>query len=250
MNLYAVPEADRRASLGAPPLLRLSGVDVAPAVQSPAVLRKVSLELGQGECVALVGPSGSGKTTLLRTIAGLIPARAGTVWFEGRDLADPEPHQVRARRRRIAIVSQQHDLVQSLRVDKNVMAGALGRWSNWRALRFLALARAEELAECEATLEAVGLSGKARRSTASLSGGEQQRVAIARALIQAPALMLADEPIASLDPDTAEAILGLLTRLARSRRMSLICSLHQPLLAERHCDRVLELRDGRLLDRG
>jgi phosphonate transport system ATP-binding protein len=144
------------------------------------------------------------------------------------------------------MITQKHDLVEALRVDKNVLAGALGRLSSWSALRLLFWTRVDELAEAEAALSAVGLAGMARRRTAELSGGEQQRVAIARALIQAPALLLADEPVASLDPTTAHDVLGLLTRLARETGTALLCSLHQPELAERFCDRVVELRDGTL----
>jgi phosphonate transport system ATP-binding protein len=146
----------------------------------------------------------------------------------------------------VALVAQKHDLVDVLPVHANVMAGALGRWSDLRALRYLVRPAPAELDEARAALAAVGLAHKLRAETARLSGGEQQRVAIARALVQAPRVLLADEPVASLDPRTAREVLELLTGLAQARGMGLICSLHQPDLAHRFFDRVLELRDGRL----
>jgi phosphonate transport system ATP-binding protein len=214
-------------------LLVLSGLAVAPDGAAEPVVSGLDLTLSRGDCVALVGPSGSGKTTLLRTIAGVLTPRAGTVSFTGRE------------RGGIALVAQHHDLVEPLRVDKNVLAGGLGRMSTWRALRLLLHTAPHELIEADAALAMVGLEGMARRRTSDLSGGERQRVAIARALVQAPGLMLADEPVAALDPANAEAILKLLTGLARATGTGLICSLHQPALARRHCDRVIELRDGR-----
>lgn len=210
-------------------LLTIQGLAVAPEGANAPVLSGISFTLRRGECVALVGPSGAGKTTLLRTIAGLIPPRAGSVSFTGRE------------RGGIALIAQHHDLVDTLRVDKNVLAGGLGRMSTWAALRLLLYTRPAELAEAEAALAMVGLAGMARRRTADLSGGERQRVAVARALVQAPGLLLADEPVASLDPASAEAVLGLLTSLTRSTGTALICALHQPALAHRFCDRVIEL---------
>ena len=210
-------------------LLSLDGLAVAPAGASAPILGGIGLTLNRGECLALVGRSGAGKTTLLRTIAGLLPPHAGTISFAGRD------------RGGIALIAQHHDLVETLRVDKNVLAGALGRMSTWGALRLLLYTKKDELAEAEQALTMVGLGGMARRRTAELSGGERQRVAVARALVQAPALLLADEPVASLDPTTAEAVLGLLTGLARSTGTGLICALHQPDLARRFCDRVVPL---------
>lgn len=243
------PAAVRNPRSGGALLLEMHDVEVAPPGAVHPVLTQVSLDVYRGECIALVGPSGSGKTTLLRTIGAMIRPRAGSILIEGQDLSQLSGARLRNARSRIGMITQKHDLVETLRVDKNVMAGALGRWSNLHALRFLLWATSEELAEAEAALAAVGLADKLRRPTVALSGGEQQRVAIARTLIQAPALLLADEPVASLDPVTAEEVLGLLTRLARSTGMALICSLHQPELATRFCDRVIEARGGRIVPR-
>ena len=227
-------------------VISLRGLSVAPAGAAHALLEGIDLDLAPGGCLALIGSSGSGKTTLLRTLIGQLPPRAGAIRLNGQDLAVTAAATRRDRLRRIALVAQQHDLVEPLPVHANVMAGALGRWSNLHALRYLVRPSADELAQAEAALASVGLGQKLRAPTARLSGGEQQRVAIARALVQDPVLLVADEPVASLDPATAEAVLSLLTGLARERGMGLICSLHQPELAARHFDRVLEVKDGRL----
>ena len=230
------------------PLLKLVDLSVAAAPTGAVSIKGVRLEVAAGERIALVGPSGAGKTTLLRTINGRLKPRAGAVWFDGLSLATLRGRNLRTVRANIGLITQKHDLVDTLRVDKNVMAGALGRWSTAQALRFLLWSRPGELAEAQAALSSVGLAHKLKSPTATLSGGEQQRVAIARALVQAPRLLLADEPVASLDPRTAVEVLDLLTGLTKARGMALICSLHQPELAERFFDRIVEVREGLLVE--
>src|SRR5215471_5416773 len=161
----------------------------------------VSLSLDRGEKVAILGPSGAGKTTLFRAINGFVPISSGSIRVDDIPVAGLHGKRLRQLRRHIAVVSQRHDLVDRLRVHQNVMAGALGRWSAWRALRFLFWPTTAEMAEAEHALRRVGLAQKLRERTSELSGGEHQRVAIARALVQQPSLLLADEPIASLDPE-------------------------------------------------
>lgn len=246
MNAVPVMAMPGQGSALAPPLLELRRVEVAASEHAPPVLHGISFDVRRGEVIAIVGPSGSGKTSLLRTIAGTIAPRTGTVKLEGFAVAELRRDRNRALRARVGMITQKHDLVDMLRVDKNVMAGALGRWSSIRALRFLLWSTRDELAQAEAALAAVGLADKLKRPTSTLSGGEQQRVAIARALVQAPAVLLADEPVASLDPASAVQVMGLLADLARSRGTALIASLHQPELAKRFCDRIIELRDGRM----
>jgi phosphonate transport system ATP-binding protein len=149
-------------------------------------------------------------------------------------------------RSQVALVFQSHDLVDRLRVYQNVMAGALGRWSSWRALRFLIWPRKEELAEAERALERVGIAHKLRVRTSDISGGEHQRVAIARALVQQPMLLMADEPVASLDPDLSHQILSLLCRLADENGFALLCSLHQQHFAYEYFDRVIRIERGKV----
>ncbi len=225
-------------------VLELRGLSAAASPAAEPVVRDVDLTLRAGECVALVGVSGAGKTTLLRTLAGQSPPRAGEVLIDGRPFAGRAVAIRRRDRAQVGLITQKHDLVDTLRVDKNVMAGALGRWSDLRALRFLFWSSPEELAEARTALAAVGLEDKLLVPTTALSGGEQQRVAIARALVQAPRVLLADEPVASLDPAAAAAVLDMLTGLTRERGLALVCALHQPALAARFFDRILEVRDG------
>jgi phosphonate transport system ATP-binding protein len=243
------PRGERRAAgpaaRAAPPILSLARVSIGFAGHAP-LMRDVQFALSAGERVALIGPSGAGKTTFLRTLNAQVPPLSGEVHLCGAPISRLRGEPLRRARRQVALVAQKHDLVDTLPVHVNVMAGALGRWSNLRALRYLIRPRSAELDEARAALDAVGLPEKLRAATARLSGGEQQRVAVARALVQAPAVLLADEPVASLDPATARDVLELLTGLARDRGMGLVCSLHQRELAERYFDRVLRLGAGRL----
>ena len=211
------------------------------------VLNRVSVEVGTGERVAILGPSGTGKTTLFRAINGFTPYVSGSVQVDGTEVGLTRGRERRALRSRIGLVSQRHDLIDNLSVLQNVMAGALGRWSSWRGLRFLVWPRAEEIAEAQAALRRVGLEKKLRARTSSLSGGEHQRVAIARALVQLPVLLLADEPVASLDPAMSRQTLALLCSLAQESGVALVCSLHQPYLAEQFFDRIVEMREGTIV---
>jgi phosphonate transport system ATP-binding protein len=190
-----------------------------------AVLRDVSLDVAEGEVVALTGASGAGKTTLLRAIAGLLPA-TGTI------LAGGQP----------AIVFQQHALANRLTARDNVLVGGLGRIGFWRAALRL-WPRAERMS-ADACLARVGLEGLGARRADRLSGGQRQRVAIARALHQRARILLADEPVASLDPALAAEVLSLLRDLARRDRLAVLVSLHQHDLAGRFADRTLHLEDG------
>jgi len=194
-----------------------------------AILRDVTLEVAPGEVVALAGRSGAGKTTLLRAIAGLQPC-TGTILAPGRP----------------ALVFQAHALANRLSARDNVLVGALGRMGFWRAA--LRLWPQAELRGAEACLDRVEMGGLGARRADRLSGGQRQRVAIARALHQRARILLADEPVASLDPQTAEAVLGLLRDLARREGLALLVSLHQPELAHRFADRLLRLEDGCLLN--
>jgi phosphonate transport system ATP-binding protein len=210
------------------------------------VLDGVCLRARRGDCVAILGPSGAGKTTLFRALTGFVPAASGSIRIDSVEVKRARGKALRALRSRIGVVPQGHDLVDCLRVYHNVMAGTLGRWSVWHAIRFLIHPNRQELAEAEAALRRVGLDHKLRVTTSTLSGGEHQRVAIARALVQSPLLLLADEPVASLDQTLSEQILRLLCSLARERGLALLCSLHQPRLADRFFDRVVEVNKGQV----
>lgn len=211
------------------------------------VLNGVSCAVRRGERVAVLGASGAGKTTLFRAINGFAAAAEGSILVDDVDVTQLRGGALRELRSRIAVISQRHDLVDNLSVHQNVMAGALGRWTSLHALRFLMWPSREELDVARAALGRVGLEHKLRSRTSALSGGEHQRVAIARALVQQPVLMLADEPVASLDPALSQQILELLCRLAEENNVTLLCSLHQPHLAEHYFERIIEMRAGEII---
>lgn len=229
------------------PLLSVEDLVVVRSRRAAPVLNGVSLSLERSEKVAIFGPSGSGKTTLFRAIAGFVPAKSGKIMVNGVSLEGLRGRALRSFRRQVALVFQSHDLVDRLRVYQNVMAGALGRWSSAHALRFLFWPRPEELAEAERALDRVGIAHKLRATTSEISGGEHQRVAIARALVQQPKLLLADEPIASLDPELSHQILSLLCRLADENGFALLCSLHQRQYAYQYFDRVIRIEQGTIM---
>jgi phosphonate transport system ATP-binding protein len=232
------------------PLLCVRQLAVRAPGAAAAICRNISFDLAAGERAALIGASGAGKTTLLRALNGSVPAAAGRIELAGEAVDAARKRALRRLRRQIAVIPQKHDLVEPLRVCHNVMAGALGRWSDAQALRFLFWPRAAELDEARAALERVGLGDKLRARTGTLSGGQQQRVAIARALVQRPLLLLADEPVASLDPRLAHQVLELLCRLAEDDGIAVICTLHQPELARQYFPRMIEMAGGRLVDDG
>src|SRR5260370_8062207 len=225
-------------------MLEIADLTVSYPARPAPVLSRLALSVAAGERVAVVGPSGCGKTTLFRAISGFVPIQGGRILVDGVDVAAARGRNLRALRRQIAVIAQKHDLIDRLVVYQNVMAGALGRWSGLRAPGFFIRPRRRGLDEARAALERVGISPELRRRTADLSGGQQQRVAIARALVQKPLLLLADEPVASLDQELSRQILTLLCGLAAAQNMALLCSLHQPDLAHHHFDRVIHLRPG------
>jgi phosphonate transport system ATP-binding protein len=226
-----------------PPVVELSGVAV--RIGPHAALTDVDLRIGVGERVALLGPSGAGKSTLLGLLTSRVTPSVGSVSVLGHDLAALSPSELRHLRQRIGSVSQSLDLVGQLRVVHNVAAGRLGRWSLPRAAWSLLRATAEP--ETLTALTKVGLADRTFDRTDSLSGGEQQRVAVARVLLADPELILADEPVSSLDPGLAAEVLRLLVEASRETRRTLVVSLHDPVLARRFVDRLVGLREGRVV---
>ena len=208
----------------------------------PAV-DNVSFRVHRGEFVAVLGPSGAGKSTLFRCLAGLIPMDAGSAHLNGLDVASFKGRG----RRHIAVVFQQFNLVSRLTALENVLAGRLGYISAWRGwLRRFTHADLLLALDC---LKRVGLLAQATQRADTLSGGQQQRVAIARALAQQPDVIIADEPVASLDPRIGAGILELLRSIchAETSGVAVICSLHQPHLARQYADRVVGLAGGRIV---
>ncbi len=207
-------------------------------------LTDVDLTVRTGERVALVGPSGAGKSTLLGVITGSVRPDAGEVEVLGERLSDLDAGALRAVRRRIGTIHQRLHLVGRLRVVHNVNAGHLGRWSSWEALS--SLVRPRDVATARRALDLTGMADKLLARTDELSGGEQQRVALARVLVQDPDLVLADEPVSSLDPARADEVMRLLCETVATPARTLLVSLHDFELAVRRCDRVVGVRDGRV----
>lgn len=205
-------------------------------------LAPLSVTIAQGERVALAGPSGSGKTTLLYLLAGVIQPDAGKLLLAGQDLARQRPGKEKAGL--VGLIHQQYDLVPHLSVLHNVLAGRLGQWSLFRSL--ISLVWPQDLHVAEAALAQMGIAGKIHERTSHLSGGEQQRVAIARLMVQSSRIILADEPVSSLDPARAEDMLEILTALAGGSGKTLVASIHSPYLMRKYFSRVIGLREGRL----
>ena len=207
-------------------------------------LAGVTLTVNPGERVAVIGPSGAGKSTMIRLLNGTLVAHDGAVRILGRDVATASARSLREVQRRIGTIHQQFDLVEQLRVVNNVNAGRLGFWPLWKAL--LSLLSPRDLAPVRHALDRVGIGDKLHARTGDLSGGEQQRVAIARVLVQQPTAVLADEPVASLDPARGAEILNLLHDISVETGITLLASLHDVSLALHRFQRVIGLRDGRV----
>lgn len=215
-----------------------------PGTTSPA-LTGVSLDVDRGEIVVLLGLSGSGKSTLLRHLNGLETPTTGRVLSLGEDVAALRGAPLRGLRGRIGFIFQQFEIVGPLTVLENVLTGSLaglrgprvGIWSYPKALRHKALEH----------LDRVGILERAYQRADTLSGGQQQRVAIARALMQDPEILLADEPVASLDPESSSQVMALIREIAAERSLTVVCSLHQVDLALDWGDRIVGLRAGKVV---
>jgi phosphonate transport system ATP-binding protein len=211
-------------------------------------LKNVSFEVEDGEFLAVIGLSGSGKSTLLRCINRLIEPTSGKIYWNGVDVSSASGAEIRKIRRQIGMVFQQFNLVKRSSVYTNVLSGRLGYASTITSL--FNIWSADDKARVKANLEQVGLAEKMHVRVDSLSGGQQQRVGIARALMQDPKLMLADEPVASLDPVLAHSILKYLEQLNKERGITVLCSLHFLDLVHRYATHAIALKDGELVFQG
>ncbi len=211
-------------------------------------LRDVSFEVDDGEFLVIIGLSGSGKSTLLRCINRLVEPTSGKIVWDRVDITAADSAELRRIRRQIGMIFQHFNLVKRSSVLKNVLSGRLGYTNPWLSILNKFSKRDMELA-FEA-LRQVGIEEKAEKRADELSGGQQQRVGIARAIVQDPKIILADEPVASLDPVLAHSILGHLEKLNKDRGITVICSLHYLDLVQRYATRVIGLRDGRIVYRG
>ena len=225
------------------PLLQVRGLG--KRFGARVALDDVSFAVAAGEFVAILGPSGAGKTTLFRCLTRLVVPDSGEIVLRGRGLHVARGRELREIRRDTGLIFQQFNLIRRLSALENVLAGRLGHAPTWRVLlrRFNRADRQLALA----SLDQVGLLAYAMQRADRLSGGQQQRVAIARVLAQQSGLILADEPVASLDPESAAGVLATLRAVAHERGIAVVCSLHQVDLATAFADRVIGLRAGRLI---
>jgi phosphonate transport system ATP-binding protein len=207
-------------------------------------LNNLSLEIPDGQFVAIIGLSGSGKSTLLRCINRLVEPTEGRITWNGVDITAATEDELRQIRRRIGMIFQQFNLVRRSSVLTNVMSGRLGYVNPiYSIVNYFPSKEKERALQ---NLDRVGIRSQAYKRASELSGGQQQRVGIARALMQDPELMLADEPVASLDPATSHSVMKYLEALNKEDGIMVLCSLHFLSLARAYSDRVVALKDGRL----
>lgn len=217
---------------------------------SNLALDSVSAEIAEGEMVALIGASGSGKSTLLRHIAGLVRSDTGTkseirVFGETMQSNGKISPSARKLRSSVGVVFQQFNLVGRLKVLTNVLMGNLGNMPWWKGC--LALFTDEQKLAAMKALARVGISAQAMQRGSTLSGGQQQRAAIARTLVQGAKVLIADEPIASLDPSSARRVMDTLRELNKRDAITVLVSLHQVEYAMAYCPRTIALRDGKVV---
>lgn len=211
-------------------------------------LKKLSLDIRDGEFLVVIGLSGSGKSTLLRCLNRLIEPSGGSIQFAGRDVTNLRGAELREYRRQIGMIFQQFNLIRRRSVLYNVLSGALGAMPVWQSV--LGHFPPELQQEALHSLDIVGLRDKPHVRADALSGGQQQRVAIARSLMQKPRVLLADEPVASLDPATSHSVMQYLERINKEFGTTIICNLHFLSLVRRYATRVVALKGGELVFQG
>ena len=205
-------------------------------------LKGVTLEIPQGQVLALIGPSGAGKSTLIRCVNRLVQPTSGSVVLKGMELTKLSSSALRKARRRMGMIFQEYALVERLTVMENVLSGRLGYVGFWRS--YLRKFPSADIQEAYRLLDRVGLKHMADKRADELSGGQRQRVGICRALIQDPDLLLVDEPTASLDPKTSRQIMRLIQELCSERGLTAIINIHDVFLAQMFSQRVVGLELG------
>lgn len=210
------------------------------------VLKDINLDFDTGGVTAIIGPSGTGKSTLIRCVNRLVDPTSGSIWFDGEDIARVRGSALRLVRRRIGMVFQEYNLVERLTVMENILSGRLGYVPLWRA--YLRRFPESDVERAFELLDAVGLGADfANRRADKLSGGQRQRVGIARAIMQAPALVLADEPTSSLDPKTSVEIMELLAEISAAQSIPIIVNIHNVELAKRYARRIIGMTGGHVV---
>lgn len=211
-------------------------------------LDHLDLELSDGEFVVVIGPSGSGKSTLIRSINHLVEPTSGDIMFDGQDLSTLSKKELRKTRTKIGMIFQNYNLIDRSNVLKNVLHGKLGKLSQWETIfgRF----SQEDKEQAVALLQEVGLEDHLYKRADELSGGQMQRVGICRALMQEPKLLLADEPIASLDPASSKVVMDQLYRITQRQGLTCIVNLHQVEVAKEYATRIIGIHKGKVVFNG
>lgn len=208
-------------------------------------LKNINLKIQEGEFVVIVGMSGAGKSTLIRSINRMVTPTAGELIVDGEDILKFKERSLRKVRTNIGMIFQSYNIVKRMSVLRNVLAGRLGHTGTLRSM--IGWFPQEDLQIAMNNLERVGIEEKAYVRASNLSGGQQQRVSIARALTQQPKVILADEPVASLDPPTSHKVMKDLKRVSREDGLTTIVNLHFIDMAMEYADRIIGLRDGELV---
>lgn len=208
-------------------------------------LKGVSMEVSGNEIVAIIGPSGAGKSTLIRCINRLTEPTGGEVWLDDTEISALSKRELRRERRDMGMIFQEFGLVERLTVMENVLSGRLGYVSTWQAFR--RNFPEEDIRRARELLDRVGLAEYEDNRADELSGGQRQRVGIARAVIQRPKILLVDEPTSSLDPETSEAVMDLLTDIAAEDDIPVLVNIHEVELALSYADRMMGLTDGKFV---
>ena len=211
-------------------------------------LKGVSFDVEKGEFLVVIGLSGSGKSTLLRCINRLVEPSSGDVFFDGVNVLQAQPNKIKFIRTQIGMIFQHFNLIPRYSVLSNVLMGQLGRISSWKSI--FGFYSSEQKNQALELLSLVGIREKARIRADQLSGGQQQRVAIARALNQNPRVLLADEPVASLDPSTSHSIMDYLKKANQEMGITVICNLHFLSLVRQYATRVIALKEGEIVFQG
>lgn len=208
----------------------------------------INIEIDEGKIIGIIGRSGAGKSTLLRMINRLVDPTEGSIEFDDIKVSSIKGRALRKWRSECAMIFQQFNLVERLDVLTNVLIGSLGR--NYNLLNLFGIFSKEEKINALKNLDRFDLSGIALQKAGTLSGGQQQRVAIARALMQKPRILLADEPISSLDPKNAKRVMDDMLKINREDGITIICNLHSLEVAKKYCDRLIGLSDGKVVFEG
>ena len=210
-----------------------------------SAVNDINLEIKEGKIIGIIGRSGAGKSTLLRMINRLVDPSEGSIEFNNINITSLKGRSLRKWRSECAMIFQQFNLVERLDVLTNVLIGSLGR--NYSLLNLIGIFSKEEKINALRNLDRFDLSEKALQKAGTLSGGQQQRVAIARALMQKPKILLADEPISSLDPKNAKRVMDDMMKINREDGITVICNLHSLDVAKKYCDRLIGLSDGKVV---